>query len=119
MGVALEIPLHADYSGAPLPYVVGACSRTSIALIRSRFDGDPTFASGVTVRYANGGYQVSFAREAPLVASQVGDPVELCLLEIPQGCPPGDTRGRVYEGRNLRTGGIWVLPDAQHSCGGA
>ena len=31
----------------------------------------------------------------------------------------GDQRGRIYQARNLRTGGTWTLPDSQHSCGGA
>ncbi len=119
MGVEPEIPRRADYVGAPLPYVIGACSQTTIVSIGPRLDGDPAFTSGTGVRYANGGTQVSYDKEAALIASRIGDPVELCLIEIPKDCPPGDTRGKVYKGRNLRTGGVWVMPDAAHGCGGA
>lgn len=119
MGAEPEIPRRADHVGEPLPYVVGACSRTNITWIGSRLMGDDTFDTGTSVRYANGGIQVSYDYEAPLIASQPGDPVELCLRFIPQDCPPGDMRGRIYETRNLRTGGVWVMPDAQHRCGGA
>jgi hypothetical protein len=45
--------------------------------------------------------------------------VRICLVSLPQNCPPGDTRGRIYKTTNLRTRQSWTLPDSEHSCGGA
>jgi hypothetical protein len=49
----------------------------------------------------------------------LGDSVKLCLIFIPEDCPPGDDRGRFYRATNLRNGESWELPDSQHMCGGA
>jgi hypothetical protein len=57
--------------------------------------------------------------DAALVHSKVGDKVRFCLISIPKDCPPGDDRGRVYETTNLRTNGVWKMPDDPHMCGGA
>jgi uncharacterized protein len=109
---------------AALPKRVGECVVTSIAKIGDRF-GAPIGATarenqmGSAVVYANGGYQVSYDWVAELAHSRVGDRVRMCLVSIPQGCPPGDDRGRFYKTTNLRTGESWELPDAQHMCGGA
>ena len=102
---------------APLPTAVGQCSETTIERTGPRLQGQPGSGSGV--RYANGGTQVSYEVIAALVRSRPGDPVRLCLISIPQNCPPGDDRGRMYGATNLRTGESWTAPDAQHSCGGA
>ena len=102
-----------------VPTQVGDCTETTIAEIGARLTGDPNFESGVGVLYANGLGQVSYDRVQEVVDSQVGDPVRMCLVHIPEGCPPGDDRGKVYDTTNLRTGGIWSMPDAQHECGGA
>jgi hypothetical protein len=48
-----------------------------------------------------------------------GDKVKLCLVSLPEDCPPGDDRGKIYRATNLRTGESWEAPDSQHSCGGA
>jgi hypothetical protein len=45
--------------------------------------------------------------------------VRMCLVSLPQDCPKGDERGKIYRTRNLRTKKSWKLPDAEHSCGGA
>jgi hypothetical protein len=112
---ASRVPTHAE----PLPATVGACSETTITLIGGRLEGDDTFLSGTAVLYDNGGRQISYDREEGVIASRIGDPVRLCLAEIPQGCPPGDARGRVYVATNLRTGASWEMPDSAHMCGGA
>jgi uncharacterized protein len=107
--------------GGALPTEIGQCVNTTIVEITSRFqadiNADPT--DGSAVNFANGGHQVSYEKEPPLIHSRVGDPVLMCLVEIPQDCPPGDDRGRIYTTTNLRTQESWTLSDSQHSCGGA
>jgi uncharacterized protein len=100
-----------------LPTRVGACALSSIKLVGSRLEGMPD--SGSAVEETDGGYQVSYDVEAPIQASQAGDPALVCLVSIPSHCPPGDDRGRFYAVANLRTLGAWSDPDAEHMCGGA
>jgi hypothetical protein len=99
-----------------LPTEIGACSETTIEDIGYRL-GDAE--SGSAISYANGGGQVSYDTIPEIHRSRVGDPVRLCLVSIPEDCPPGDDRGKVYSATNLRTGESWEAPDSQHSCGGA
>ncbi|MGE5261151.1 MAG: hypothetical protein ACM3MH_09790 [Actinomycetota bacterium] len=99
-----------------LPTEVGACSETTITDIGYRL-GDPD--SGSAISYANGGVQVSYDTIPEINHSEIGDPVKLCLVGVPEDCPPGDDRGKVYSATNLRTGESWEAPDSQHSCGGA
>jgi len=99
-----------------LPTEIGACSETTIEDIGYRL-GDPD--SGSAISYANGGGQVSYDTIPEIHRSRVGDAVRLCLVSIPEDCPPGDDRGKVYSATNLRTGESWEAPDSQHSCGGA
>jgi hypothetical protein len=101
----------------PLPLQIGECSPTTIQAVGTRLDGTPD--SGSSVSFANGGYQVSYDTVSSITASRAGDPVLVCLVSIPQHCPPGDARGRIYRTTNERTHQTWVLPDAEHSCGGA
>ena len=106
-----------------LPERVGQCMTTAIAKIGTRLvDGSsnrPIPGSGSAVSFANDGYQVSYESVTAIEQSRAGDVVTMCLVSIPQGCPPGDTRGRIYKTTNQRTRGSWTLPDSQHSCGGA
>ena len=113
-------------SSQNLPKRIGQCSYTSITAITDRFDqklspSPPTdgFDPGTKIRYANDVYQFSYEKETAIIRSAIGDKVQICLIEIPKNCPPGDSRGRVYNTKNLRTGEAWSLPDSQHSCGGA
>ncbi|GAM96925.1 hypothetical protein U91I_00546 [alpha proteobacterium U9-1i] len=96
---------------------VGDCVETSITLVGSRLEGVADSGSGV--EFANGMSQVSYDVLPGVSNSRVGDPVRLCLVSVPQNCPPGDDRGRVYAGTNLRTNETWTAPDSQHMCGGA
>ena len=110
-------------SGA-IPRSVGQCVRTAVARVAPRLDPGhrPTssdFESGTAILFANRGSQVSYEREEPLLSSQAGDPVVMCLTSIPRHCPAGDARGRTYAVTNLRTRASWLLPDSEHSCGGA
>jgi hypothetical protein len=102
---------------APLPQRIGQCSETAIKEVSYRLEGAPD--SGSAVIFGNGGYQVSYDMHAEITRSRRGDPVRMCLVEIPRDCPRGDTRGRIYKTTNLRTGESWELPDSPHSCGGA
>ena len=99
-----------------LPTEIGACSETTIEDIGYRL-GDPD--SGSAISYANGGGQVSYDTIPEIHRSRVGDPVRLCLVSIPEDCPPGDDRGKTYSALDHRTNGKWELPDAEHMCGGA
>ena len=76
-------------------------------------------AQASTERLAQEVYGVSYESVPAVDASRPGDPVRTCLVAVPQGCPPGDDRGREYRTTNRRTGRSWTLPDAQHMCGGA
>jgi hypothetical protein len=116
--LALATPAFAE---AP-PKRVGQCADTKVLRVETRLvDGSdqPIEGSGSAIEFVNGGYQVSTDTVPEIEASRPGDIVRVCLVSIPQRCPPGDRRGRVYRTVNLRTKGVWTLPDAEHSCGGA
>ena len=107
----------------PLPTQIGQCTSTTIKEVTTQLqDGatnKPIPGSGSAVEFANGGYQVSYDTIAVITQSRSGDPVTMCLVSIPQGCPPGDKHGLTYKTTNLRTHGAWTLPDSEHMCGGA
>jgi hypothetical protein len=107
----------------PVPHRVGDCVRTAIAEVSQRLEDGATHRampdSGSAVEFANGLYQVSYEEVAAVNRSRRGDPVRICLRELPTNCPPGDVRGKVYRTTNLRTRQSWTLPDSEHSCGGA
>jgi hypothetical protein len=117
---------QAQEHAASLPQEIGQCVSTSVISIADRFghslSPSPSkgrFDPGTSIQFSNGGFQVSYDREPAIFRSKIGDQVQMCLTELPKGCPPGDTRGRVYKTKNARTGEAWMLPDSQHSCGGA
>jgi hypothetical protein len=85
--------------------------------IGSRLEGVPE--SGSAIIYDNGVSQVSYDAIPGIDHSKAGDTVRLCLVSIPQHCPPGDERGKIYDATNLRTRETWNAPDSEHSCGGA
>lgn len=95
----------------------GDCVSTAVAELSSRLEGVPD--SGSAIGYANGKFQVSYDMVPGIQASRVGDPVTLCVVSVPEGCPPGDERGVVYRAVNARTGGVWEEADSSHMCGGA
>jgi hypothetical protein len=101
----------------------GTCVRTRISKVEQRLrdgaNGPFIAGSGSAVRYTNGGYQVGYTEIEPVQNSRTGDPVFMCLVRIPRGCPSGDARGRVYTTTNLRTLQSWTMPDSEHECGGA
>ena len=115
-GLALFPAKWQQAKAEDLPKEIGACSETTIEGIGYRL-GDPD--SGSAISYANGGGQVSYDTLPEIHRSRVGDWARLRLVSIPEDCPPGDDRGKVYSATNLRTGESWEAPDSQHSCGGA
>jgi hypothetical protein len=119
--ILAAIPLAiADAARAEdLPTRIGACGESAITFIGGRLEGDETFDTGTAVQFDNGGVQISYDRVDGVVNSRIGDRVRICLVSIPQDCPPGDDRGRVYDTTNLRTGESWEMPDSSHMCGGA
>jgi hypothetical protein len=102
---------------------VGTCVRTSIREVSQRLEDGATHRpmpdSGSAVEFANGLYQVSYDQVPEVNRSRRGDPVFVCLMSLPQHCPPGDVRGKLYTTTNLRTEESWTLPDSEHGCGGA
>jgi hypothetical protein len=107
----------------PLPTREGTCVRTTVAEVEQRLrdgtDGPFIAGTGSGIRFTNGGYQVGHEEIKAVENSRTGDPVFMCLIRIPRGCPAGDARGRVYTTTNLRTLESWTLPDSEHECGGA
>ena len=105
---------------------VGECAAATIQDVSYQLcspDGNnvciPAGGSGTSVTLSNEIFGVSYENVPPIHASQVGDPVIACLVQIPKDCPPGDDRGYVWSVTNLLTKGHWELPDAEHQCGGA
>jgi hypothetical protein len=108
--------------GTAIPTRVGTCAFTRVTGVHQRLEGEnhrEMQGSGSAVELANGVYGVSYEQVPAVQASRRGDRVITCLISIPQRCPPGDARGRVYTTTNLRTEESWTLPDSQHRCGGA
>jgi hypothetical protein len=100
-GIAL-LSTAAFAQPANLPQKVGQCVNTTITSITDRFgekvSPSPStngFDPGTAVRFANGGGQVSYEKETPIIRSRLGDQVRLCLTELPKDCPVGDNRGRI------------------------
>jgi hypothetical protein len=118
MGLAAATFMIADAAtAANLPRRVGQCVETRVKEVATRLENTP--GSGSAIDFENGGYGVSYEQVPAVDNSRAGDPVTLCLVSIPKGCPPGDNRGRRYRATNKRTGQSWTLPDAEHMCGGA
>lgn len=100
-----------------LPTEIGQCVDTTVKAVSTRLDG--VADSGSAISFTNGGYQVSYDQVPAVDQSRAGDPIDLCLVSVPDDCPPGDDRGKTYKATNSRTGGSWTLPDSEHMCGGA
>lgn len=96
---------------------VGDCIDATVGSVGSRLEGMPS--SGSAILYTNGLSQVSYDAVPGIDHSKSGDTVHLCLASVPQNCPPGDERGKVYAATNTRTGETWSAPDSEHMCGGA
>jgi uncharacterized protein len=122
-------PPAPDYDVLKKQFKPGECMLSTIAELGPRLcepdaNGNcptnmPFDDSGDSINAASGVHGVSYERIAALEKSTRGDNVLLCLKSIPKHCPKDDDRGYWWNWKNLRTGGKWQLPDAQHMCGGA
>jgi len=115
--LALSLAAQGACAADKLPTQVGQCTLTRLKSVGTRLDGIPD--SGDAVSYVDGGYQVSFSTIPGLNGAKAGDAVKLCLTDIPDDCPPGDDRGKIYKATDLRTHRSWSAMNAEHMCGGA
>ena len=99
------------------PTAIGQCALMEVKEVGARLQGQP--GSGSALSYQDGTAQVSYDQVPGMDAAKPGDLVNLCLVSLPQNCPPGDDRGKVYRATDQRTGLSWTAPDSEHSCGGA
>jgi hypothetical protein len=113
--LAVTMPNAAD--AAAVPHKVGECVTTVVKETGTRLEG--VADSGSAIIYGNGIGQVSYEAIIGISASHAGDPIRLCLVSIPDDCPPGDDRGKTYKATNLRTKRSWEAMDSEHMCGGA
>jgi hypothetical protein len=104
------------------------CSNTKIheltarlgEIVNGKFVPDDPKDVGSAIKYSNGVSGVSYDYIPAISArSRVGDHIRLCLVSEYVNCPPGDHRGKFYSALNRRTLEKWVLPNAEHICGGA
>lgn len=95
----------------------GECVDTQVQRVGTRLEDTP--GSGSAIEYANGLGQVSYDTIRGIDRSRTGDAIHICLVSIPEDCPPGDDRGKIYKATNERTGDTWEAPDSAHVCGGA
>jgi hypothetical protein len=113
----------ASWADGPRPANPGDCVQTTIAAVGYRLEdastGKPLPNSGSVSRFGNGIILISYDQVPAIDRSRKGDAVKLCLVSLPQNCPKGDDRGKIYKATNLRTNLSWTLPDSQHACGGA
>ena len=103
------------------PEHLGQCFITRVKRVEARLEDHGRFVagSGSAIELADGHYNVDYDQIPAIDRSRPGDAVRLCVIALPRHCPPGDTRGIRYRGRNLRTGLGWKAADAEHMCGGA
>jgi len=107
----------AEVAATTLPTEIGGCVDTVVESHGPRLEG--VADSGSAITYENGLIQVSYDVVPGIDHSQPGDAAHVCLVSVPENCPPGDDRGKVYTVTNGRTGESWTAPDSQHTCGGA
>ena len=122
-------PAPPDYDLLKKQFKPGECMLSTVTDLGPRLctpdandkcpDNLPFDDSGNSISAASGVAGVDYDRVPALEKSIRGDKVLLCLKSIPKNCPQDDDRGYWWRWKNLRTGGKWELPDAQHMCGGA
>jgi hypothetical protein len=115
------LPCHAHSqttANDPLPTKILTCGGNIITEIGPRLEGDSDMSTGFHVLFKNGGVTMNYETPEAVRNSKEGDHVLICLVYIPNNCPPGDSRGRIYTVTNLRTLHSWSAGDSQHSCGG-
>lgn len=116
-----------------LPVRPGDCVTTRIVDKNTRFEGVTPGETGgeISVSLANG--IGLYLTSIPHLSSEAnadaymartldfakGDKVSLCLISLPEDCPPGDDRGKIYAVNNLKNQMSFTGVDAWHLCGGA
>ena len=108
----------------PLRVRVGECFSTTIKGRGGRFgraEGIEDYLGddGTALVFADGHYMVDYTPDKKVAKWRNGDPVRLCVTDLPQDCPKGDYRGIEYVASNLRHHTSWRAWDSQHGCGGA
>lgn len=104
------------------PERLGQCFNTRVREVMERLGPYAPHAashSGSAIQLADGHYTVAYEQQPGVDSSRRGDPVRLCVVDLPTNCPAGDTRGIGYRGLNLRTRRGWEAGDSEHLCGGA
>jgi len=79
----------------------------------------PVPGSGTEADFADGTHMVDYDTDPSVGRWRRGDPVRLCVVELPTNCPKGDLRGITWRAINLRTRYSWTARDTEHMCGGA
>lgn len=117
----------AAFAAELVPQQVGQCTLTTISDLGYKLETNDDRGRVQTildpsrdeVRYVDGIEQYSMTKLAGLKGARKGDPVKLCLTEVPDECPPGDDRGKVFKATDLKTGKSWEAMNSEHDCGGA
>jgi hypothetical protein len=112
-------PAQIDWAKKLSESQVGNCVRSAIDEITSFFGNPFSNGHGTIISYDNYSSHVSYDQPEAVTKSKVGDPVRICLREVPRDCPLGDSRGKSFETTNERTNESWVMSDSKHGCGGA
>lgn len=116
-----------------LPTKVGGCVDSAISGKATRFEGaTPGDAGGeAIIQFENGlGLYILGVSKKPAPDNAdrymyttpdfaVGDKVRVCLIGLPEDCPPGDDRGKRYSATSYKNRLSFEGVDAWHSCGGA
>jgi hypothetical protein len=98
------------------------CTDTTVKSIGSRLtdgDGKPMPNMGSAVAFASGLSLVDYETPKVVELQRVGDKVQVCLIAVPQNCPKGDDRGKLYRVFDYRQKASYEMADSQHMCGGA
>ena len=94
--LATALTLTTSALARGLPQHVGQCRFTRVKTVETRLmDGvtnQPIPGSGSMIEFENGGSQVSYQQEKSVDRSRSGDLVRMCLVSIPENCPPGDDK---------------------------
>jgi len=118
----LALGLASAHAGT-LPVRTGTCTTTRIKALAHRLEDGTTHKaiadSGSLVEFTNGGVLMSYDESGVVRGWRKGDMIMFCLALVPQNCPKGDDRGKIYTATNLRTYDSWTAMDSEHSCGGA
>jgi uncharacterized protein YecT (DUF1311 family) len=129
----LRYAYQARLKSLRLPAKLNACAEMTLVNKLTRFEGaKPGDAGGEVFVEVNSGIGFFIEAIAGLPKGEdpdkymfhtqdfkEGDPLTVCLIKIPTGCPPGDNRGRAYSITNSRNKKSFSGYPDWHSCGGA